>query len=428
MNSTFHFGKTLLLLLLLIADVSLWNVCPEDYLPGQIVLDPEHPDRLAYNRDDDGDGKLDPVFLCGPGGPEGFLYGDISGGYTPDTVLDAMIEHGGNCLYLQGIRSHGGDGEDHHNPFVNHDPKQGMNIEVLKRWEKWFNRMEENDIVIYFFLFDDEVKIGPKDEIIPIEREYITTTVNAFEHHANLIWVIGEEYQEIFSKEKASQIAQLIRETDDHNHVIANHQLPSLEFHHAEDPLIDQFAMQLRSTEGPYSDVHKKCLKALENADGRYNVILAEQYDWHSDLLEEGNREGVRKINWATAITGMSIMHLGTWETTRKRCPPTTGMLQDYRHVYEFMESLPDLNEMKPQDRLIKSGNAWVLGKENHYVVYLLEGGSITVDLRDTRGELQVQWYNPRTGEFLPREAIVGNQSQKFKAPDEKDWVVHISE
>ena len=103
-------------------------------------------------------------------------------------------------------------------------------------------------------------------------------------------------------------------------------------------------------------------------------------------------------------------------------------MLQDYRHVYEFMESLPDLNEMKPQDRLIKSGNAWVLGKENHYVVYLLEGGSITVDLRDTRGELQVQWYNPRTGEFLPHEAIVGNQSQKFKAPDEKDWVVHISE
>lgn len=54
-----------------------------DYLPGQIILDPDHPDRLVYNRDADRDGKLDPFFMCGPGGPEGFLYGDISGGYTP---------------------------------------------------------------------------------------------------------------------------------------------------------------------------------------------------------------------------------------------------------------------------------------------------------------------------------------------------------
>ncbi len=90
----------------------------EKALLNQIMIDPERPDKLVYNRDANQDGRLDPAFLCGPGGPEGFLYGDISGGDTPDTVLDKMIRHGGNCIYIQGIRSHGGDGQAHHNPFA----------------------------------------------------------------------------------------------------------------------------------------------------------------------------------------------------------------------------------------------------------------------------------------------------------------------
>ena len=80
---------------------------------------------------------------------------------------------------------------------------------------------------------------------------------------------------------------------------------------------------------GPGGDIHEKCLKALENANGRYNVNLAEQYDWHADLLEAGDRDGVRRVNWATAITGTHIMHLGAWETSRKRRPPTIEMLED---------------------------------------------------------------------------------------------------
>ncbi|HKJ68812.1 MAG TPA: putative collagen-binding domain-containing protein [bacterium] len=396
------------------------------YLPGQIILDPDHPDRLVYNRDANNDGELDPFFMCGPGGPEGFLYGDISGGYSPAMVLDTMIVYGGNCIYMQGIRSHGGDGTAEQNPFVNNDPQQGIDTDMLKQWEEWFQRMEEHGIVIYFYFYDDEVKIGPENEIIPVEREYITTVVNAFEHHPNLIWVVAEEYQEIFSKEKVSRIAELIRRTDDHNHLIASHQLPSLEFHHADDPVIDQFAMQLRSTEGPYSDIHNKCLQALENANGRYHVNLAEQYDWHSDLLEAGDREGVRKINWSVAITGMHIMHLGAWETTRERRPPSVGMLQDSRHVYEFMEAIPDLNEMKPQDQLVESGTAWVLGTPDHYLVYLIEGGTISLNLQGDKNSLQAQWYNPRTGEYSDPESIIAGR-QQFTAPDSNDWILHIS-
>lgn len=412
-----------------LASVFLLTVLPTkaaDYLPDQIIPDPEHPGRLAYNRDRNGAGHLDPFYLCGPGGPEGFLYGDISGGDTPDSVLDKMIEHGGNCIYLQGIRSHGGDGQPHHNPFVDHNPEKGIDYEVLQSWKKWFDRMRDNNIVIYFFFFDDEVRIGPKDRIAPVEEEYIRTVVNAFETYPNLIWVVAEEYDEIFTKEKVGEIARLIRETDDHDHIIASHQLPSLSFDHADDPVIGQFAMQLRSTEGPSADIHAKCLQALQNADGRYNVNLAEQYDWHSDLLEAGDRDGVRKVNWAAAITGTHIMHLGTWETSRERRPPTTDMLKDYRRVYEFMESIGHLNAMSPHDHLVESGDAWVLAGNDHYIAYLIHGGSIELNLSDADTTLKMQWYNPRTGEHTGKEEIESGHVQSFAAPDENDWILHL--
>jgi hypothetical protein len=398
-----------------------------EYLPGQIVPDPENPGKLVYNRDSNRDGNLDPFFMCGPGGPEGFLYGDISGGYTQQSLLDTLIQYGGNCIYMQGIRSHGGDGDEKQNPFLNQDPENGIDHMKLAQWEKWFYQMEKYGIVIYFFFYDDEVKIGPKNRINIIEREYITSVVNAFEHHPNLIWVVAEEYQETFSKEKVSRIAKLIRMTDDHNHIIASHQLPGLEFHHAEDSIIGQFAMQLRSTEGPWCDIHEKCLKALEYADGRYHVHLAEQYDWHSDLLEAGDRSGVRKINWAAAITGMPVMHLGAWEISRERRPPSKGMLQDYRHVYQFMESIDELNAMKSLDHLVESGKAWILGRKNHYIVYLPEGGEINLNLNNTTKILHYRWYNPRTGKYSDKEIIKGNKKQSFSAKSQKDWVLYIS-
>ena len=43
-------------------------------LPGQIIVDPQTPRWFVYNRDSDGDGKLDPFYLGGAGGPEDFFF------------------------------------------------------------------------------------------------------------------------------------------------------------------------------------------------------------------------------------------------------------------------------------------------------------------------------------------------------------------
>jgi hypothetical protein len=154
-------------------------------LPGQIVVYPEDPAHLAYNRDANGDGGLDPLFLCGPGDPEGFLYlGKRSADGTRQGDQLALIRtlkvEGGNCIYLQAVRSHGGDGEPNHNPFADNDPTKGISKPVLDQWEAWLAAMDDAGIVTHFFFYDDGTRpFGNEGDALPeAERRFVQTIVN----------------------------------------------------------------------------------------------------------------------------------------------------------------------------------------------------------------------------------------------------------
>lgn len=51
------------------------------------------------------------------------------------------------------------------------------------------------------------------------------------------------------------------------------------------------------------------------------------------------------------------------------------------------------------------------------YLVYLPEGGEVTVDLRAVKGMLQVEWFNPAVGETIALDAIDGGAHQAFQTP-----------
>src|SRR3989344_1023036 len=110
-----------LVLLVLLPVVSVKGV-----LPGQIIVDPNNPSWLVYNKDSNIDGKLDPFFLLGPGDPEGFLYRgarNADGTRNGDQIdiINQLKGTGANSIYFIGIRSHGGDGAFDENPF--NDPE-----------------------------------------------------------------------------------------------------------------------------------------------------------------------------------------------------------------------------------------------------------------------------------------------------------------
>ncbi len=138
---------TLLTGMLLLTGTTPLVAAPMD---GQIVVDPTNPMWLArYNR---ADNTYQPHFTAGPGDPENFLFrgsrqadGTRAGSGADQTALiNKLALSGANSLYMQVVRSNGGDGSGDHNPFINpSNPSSGLNTAILDQWETWFNAIDD---------------------------------------------------------------------------------------------------------------------------------------------------------------------------------------------------------------------------------------------------------------------------------------------
>ncbi len=367
---------------------------------GRIIADPEHPEWLKRS-----DGR--PFFMCGPGDPEGFLY---RGSLKPNgtragdqmDLIDKIKGTGANCIYLMAIRSHGGDGDKTHNPFVDHDPAKGINPAVLDQWETWFTEMDKNDIVIYLFLYDDSARVwNTGDKVGKAEKNFIHTLVNRFEHHKNLIWCIGEEYQEAFSAERVKNIAAEIHAADDFDHVVAVHKLNGLDFSElADERNIDQFAIQYNVKTA--EELHAGLVKAWKQAKGRYNLNMSEAADY-------GTGAEARQKSWACAMAGAYVMILGMDIATTAKSD-----LEDCGRLARFFEST-DFQQFSPHDELGFAGTQYVLARPGgSYIAYAskLQG---KIGLKNMRaGVYKLRWFDCANGSEVTMENVTvagGDQS-----------------
>jgi len=352
-------------------------------------------------------------FLCGPGDPEGFLY---RGALNPDgtrtgdqmQLIEKLAPTGANCIYLMAVRSHGGDGDATHNPFVGHDPAKGVNAKVLDQWEQWFAEMDRHGIVIYFFIYDDDALVwNTGDEVGAPERQFIRTLVERFKQHKHLVWCVAEEYAEELSAERVRRIAKLIRAEDDRGHSIAVHKNDGLDFSEfADDPCIDQFAIQYNVKTA--EELHAGVVRARREAKGRYGVNLSEAADWGAGA------ESRRKC-WACAMGGASVMVLGMDIAST----PVSG-LKDCGTVVRFFRQVQDLPSLEPHDELACAGTQYVLAEPGEsYVAYTSKPG-IHVGLRDMKAaRYSFRWLDCTNGKTLVQESVrVPAGDQAWPRPD----------
>ena len=371
---------------------------------GQIIVDGEHPQWLRRR-------GVGPFFMCGPGDPEDFLYrGKLKPDGTRDgdqmELIEKMKGTGANCIYLMAVRSHGGDGDKTHNPFVDNDPRKGINSKVLAQWEAWFRQMDENGIIIYLFFYDDSARPWNTGDVVgKAERDFIHTIVDRFEHHKNLIWCVAEEYQEAFSARRVRNIAAEIRTADDYNHVIAVHKLSGLDFSEfADEPNIDQFAVQhnLSSAE----ELHQGMVSAWKRAKGRYSLNMSEAADY-------GTAKEARRKSWACAMGGAYVMILGMDIATTAKSD-----LEDCGRLVRFFEST-NFNQMSPHDELRFAGTKYVLAQPGRsYIAYApeLQG---KIGLKNTRaGMYEFRWFDCVTGKEITQEEVkVTDGDQRWDKP-----------
>ncbi|MEX0716085.1 MAG: DUF4038 domain-containing protein [Planctomycetaceae bacterium] len=321
-------------------------VVPPD--ASRIVVDPANP-RWLFRKD----GR--PFFMCGPGDPEDFLYrGKRNADGTRDGDQIAIIEKlagtGANCLYVQAIRSHGGDGDRTHNPFIDNDPAKGLNDKVLDQWEEWFAEADRRGILMMLFLYDDSARVWRTgDELGEPERAFVHALVKRFSRFDHLIWCIAEEYQEALSPKRVSNLAAEIRAAGDKDHAIAVHKLTGTDFREfAGDPHIDQFAMQLEARDA--EEMHRLVLRASTSANGRYGLNMSECAGHASR-----GRDEIRRMNWAAAMAGAYVMvyPLDVADTPVEQ-------LEDCGRLVKFFERT-DFHMMSPRDDLAVADATWIL-------------------------------------------------------------------
>ena len=87
-----------------------------------------------------------------------------------------------------------------------------------------------------------------------------------------------------------------------------------------------------------------------------------------------------------------------------------------------------NLAAMTPQEKLASTGyclaNPAKEGAE--YLVYLPDGGRVTVDLSAAEGRLAVEWCEPKTGNVAAAAAVAGGAPREFSAPFSGDAVLHL--
>jgi len=361
---------------------------------GLITVDkayPQWPTQVLFSRE-----RTRAFLMCGPGDPEDFLY---RGALNPDgtrngdqmALIDKLKGTGANCIYLMAVRSHGGDGDKTHNPFINNDPTQGINPKVLDQWEQWFTEMDRERIVIYFFIYDDSAVVwNTGDDVGPQEREFIETLVNRFEHHGHLIWCVAEEYGERLSAERVRRIAATIKATDDYDHPVAVHLNHGLDFSaFADDPSIDQFAIQYNVPTA--EELHAGLLQAWREAKGRYSLNLSEAADW-------GTRAEARQKAWACAMAGAQVMVLGM-----DIASTSPYDLRGCGNVVRFFRPV-NLREMAPHDELAAGDTQYVLANPGQQYVAYSSHSTGRMGLKDMKaGTYSFHFYDCAANRHAPQ-------------------------
>ena len=392
-----------------------------DALPGQVIVAGSNPGYLKYNGGD-------PVFLSGPDNPEDFLFqgtlnadGTRSGGKQTE-MIDRMAKAGVNAFHCQMTRmkvcNFKNEGDDTHTPFVNHDPSQGLDEDVLEQWDGWLSRLEDKGIIVHLEFYNDATdvemmgwKLDSQGNLHPDEKRWIEGIVKRFKHHKNILWGIEESCNKLPKSRTPHfrKIGELIAQTDNHNHpIVQSFVVPN-------DPEGDFPADGITSDEYigdphirvvtwlhvvPHGDdiekQHQEYLDYYKRDAANFVVMKNETY--HHPRRGSPSR----RYMWSCAMAGIHTLeayhHAGD--------PSHEKSLRDDGFINTFMEQT-DFYRMKPQDDLASGSTKWVLANPgDSYIAYSYDYSGPLGLKSMTAGTYDLKWFDTVDGDMVTQTDV----------------------
>jgi len=152
-------------------------------------------------------------------------------------------------------------------------------------------------------------------------------------------------------------------------------------------------------------------------ADGRKVIISDTDHLWGVG----GGRDWV----WKSFTRGLNPIYMdpltkpdgsveALWKEARKAMGLTLILAQRINLV------------MMPPHNELSSSQFCLANPGREYLVYLADGGEVTIDLTAASSKLAVEWMHPTEGTILPGEPISGGARRSFQSPFGSDAVLHL--
>ena len=352
-------------------------------------------------------------------------------------ALNYLAGKGMNSVYFL-TNNLTGDGDDVF-PYTNKDERFRFDTSKLDQWEIVFQHMDSLGIILHVVTQETENdQLLDGGELGPERKLYYRELVARFGHHLAITWNLGEENTNTDEQRKA--FASYLRDLDPYDHPIVIHTYPN-QYDQVYSPLLGFGDLNGPSLQmADMTKTHAETIKWInesEAAGQTWFVSLDEIGPHTTGVTPDGpdnNHDAVRRhALWGHLMAGGAGVewYFGyqyphsdlTAEDWRSR----DNFWDQTRYALDFFKEIP-FWEMQSADELADHSEVFVFAKPGEvYAVYLPEGVvSTRLEVGEVSGELQ--WYNPRTGEFEGEiTEFVGDGSILLNAPEASgDWVALV--
>ena len=152
-------------------------------------------------------------------------------------------------------------------------------------------------------------------------------------------------------------------------------------------------------------------------ATGNKVVILDTDHIW--------GLGGDRVWAWKSFTRGYSVIYMDPWNGTFIPASANEDLRVNMGYILSYAERM-NLETMLPHGELCSSKYALVNPSGAEYLVYIPDGGNVSVDLSESRVEMSVEWFDPENGTIINAPTVFGGNIESFSAPFSGDAVLYI--
>jgi len=314
--------------------------------------------------------------------------------------------------------------------------------------------MDSLGIMLHIVLQETENELLLDGGDTKYERKlYFREMIARYGHHMGVTWNLGEENGPVHwrpegqTTDQQKAMVSYFEKHDPYQNFTVIHS-------HSDTPTQDELftpllgmkgldGMSMQVAERPkIHGVTKKWLGESKRAGRQWVMHMDEIGPWwrgmDPDDRPNNNQDSVRaEALWGNLMAGgagaewyfgaknhSNDLSCEDWRT-RERAWEFTD------HAVKFFQREIPFTQMESHDELLNGDPSYCFAKSNDtYLVYLMFGGNVSLDLSNADGEYSVQWFDPRNGGKLQQGALTKVKGGKIidvgrpPADADQDWAV----